>query len=144
MFQAAQEEGHYAIGVDSDQATIIANTDEDQAQHILTSMLKNVDNSLYRAVDLFIEGELPLGEVEVLGVAEEGVGLAFNDIYFDNTPEYILDLVDAVEEAMLNGEITVLTVFEDRLMYGYEMGEVGQGCEAMPEAEFDAAMYMME
>ncbi|MCD4686934.1 MAG: BMP family ABC transporter substrate-binding protein [Anaerolineae bacterium] len=146
VFEAAKESGHYAIGVDSDQGVLYSSPDEDLdlGQNILTSMLKNVDNSLYRAVDMFIEGELAFGEVEVLGVAEGGVGLAFNDIYFDSTPEYILDLVDAVEEAMLNGEIPVLTVFEDRLYLGYEMGEVGQGCEAMPEVEFDASMYVAE
>ncbi len=65
VFEAAQEQGHYAIGVDSDQATIIADTDPDQAQHILTSMMKNVDFSLYRAVDMYLNGELPLGEIEV-------------------------------------------------------------------------------
>lgn len=144
VFEAAQEQGHYAIGVDSDQATIIADTDEDQAQHILTSMLKNVGNSLFRAVDLHLAGELPYGEAEVLGIAEEGVGLAYNDIYYDNTPENILDLIDAVEEAVLNGEITMVTVFEDRLDLGYELATVGQGCDAMPAVDFDAAMYLGE
>jgi len=38
VFEAAEEQGHYAIGVDSDQATIILDTDPDQAERILTSM----------------------------------------------------------------------------------------------------------
>src|SRR5690606_28164103 len=45
MFEAAEEQGRYALGVDSDQATIIMDTNPDQAQRILTSMMKNVDNS---------------------------------------------------------------------------------------------------
>ncbi|GIV81049.1 MAG: BMP family ABC transporter substrate-binding protein [Anaerolineae bacterium] len=142
VFEAAQEQGHYAIGVDSDQALIIQETDPDQAQHILTSMMKNVDNSLYRAIDLFLKGELVFGQAEVLGIAEGGVGLAENDIYFDNTPENILDLVDAVTEAVLNGEITINTVFEDRLDLGYNLAEVGMPCSEMPATDFDPAEYL--
>ena len=144
VFEAAQEQGHYAIGVDSDQATIIADTDPDQAQHILTSMMKNVDNSLFRAVDLHIAGELPYGEAEVLGIAEGGVGLAYNDVYFDNTPENILDLIDAVEAAVLEGEITVNTVFEDRVDLGYNLVSVGLPCADMPATDFDASEFMGE
>jgi basic membrane protein A len=142
IFEAAQEQGHYAIGVDSDQALIIEETDPDQAQHILTSMMKNVDNSLFRAVDLHIAGELPYGEFEVLGIAEGGVGLAYNDIYFDNTPENILDLIDAVEAAVLDGEITINTVFEDRVDLGYNLVSVGLPCADMPATDFDASEFM--
>ncbi|MBN2305917.1 MAG: BMP family ABC transporter substrate-binding protein [Anaerolineae bacterium] len=144
VFEAAQEQGHYAIGVDSDQATIIAETEPEQAQRILTSMMKNVDNSLFRAVTMHIDGELLYGEAEVLGIAEGGVGLAFNDIYFDNTPESVLDLIDAVEGAVLDGEIVMNTVFEDRLYLGYELASVGQGCDAMPETDFDASEFLGE
>lgn len=136
IFEAAQEQGKYAIGVDSDQATIIMDTNPEQAQHILTSMLKNVDNSLYRAVDLHIEGELPYGQAEVLGIKEGGVGLAYNDIYFDNTPEEILDLIDAIEEAVDDGEITINSVFGDDAV------EVGLGCDQMPATDFDVTEFL--
>ncbi len=142
VFEAAEEQGRYAIGVDSDQATILQETNPEQAQRILTSMMKNVDNSLYRAVDLHIAGELAYGEAEVLGIAQGGVGLAENDIYYDNTPENVLDLVDAVTELVEDGEITIVTVFEDRLDLGYELASVGQGCDAMPEIDFDASEYL--
>ncbi|MBI5957673.1 MAG: BMP family ABC transporter substrate-binding protein [Chloroflexi bacterium] len=143
VFEAAFEQGHYAIGVDSDQATIIADTDPDQAQHVLTSMLKNVDNSLYRAVDLYLADELVFGEAEVLGIEEGGVGLAYNDIYFDNTPENVLDLIDAVETAVLDGDIVVNTAFSDRVPLGYTLVEkVGAGCENLPASEFDASEFM--
>ncbi|MCC6798764.1 MAG: BMP family ABC transporter substrate-binding protein [Anaerolineae bacterium] len=144
VFEAAQEQGRYAIGVDSDQATIIGETNPDQAQYVLTSMLKNVDNSLYRAVDLFLKGELPFGESEVLGIAEGGVGLAENDIYEDNSPEWVLDLVDAAADAVDEGTITIVTVFEDRVDLGYILATVGQGCEAMPETDFDVSEFLPE
>ncbi len=136
VFEAAEEQGRYAIGVDSDQAVIIQDTYPDQAARILTSMLKNVDNSLYRAVDLHLKGELPYGTVEAIGIAEGGVGLARNDIYYDSTPEAILDLVDAAEEAVLNGEITVITA------YGEGAVPVGVPCAEMPETEFDPSVYL--
>lgn len=136
VFEAAEEQGRYAIGVDSDQAMIIQDTYPDQAARILTSMLKNVDNSLYRAVDLHLKGELPYGTVEAIGIAEGGVGLARNDIYYDSTPEAILDLVDAAEEAVLNGEITVITA------YGEGAVPVGVPCAEMPETEFDPSAYL--
>ncbi len=144
VFEAAQEQGHFAIGVDSDQATIIADTNPDQAQYILTSMMKNVDNSLYRAIDLHLSGELPYGEAEVLGIKEGGVGLALNDIYYDNTPENILDLLDAVQEAVENGDITINTVFEDRVDLGYNLVSVGLPCAEMPEVDFDVSEFLGE
>ena len=68
VFEAAQEQGRYAIGVDSDQAIIVAETDPDQAEHILTSMLKNVDNSIFRAITNHLDGTLPYGSSESLGI----------------------------------------------------------------------------
>jgi basic membrane protein A len=140
VFEAAAEQGRYAIGVDSDQATIILDTDPDQAERILTSMMKNVDLSLFRAIGLYIDGELPLGTAEGLGIAEQGVGLAVNDIYSEATPQEVQDLIAAVEEAVIAGDITVNTVFaaED------EAAAVGMGCENMPAVEFDVAAYLGE
>lgn len=139
VFEAAEEAGRYAIGVDSDQATIIADTDPDQAERILTSMLKNVDNSIFRAITLYLDGELPLGQAEGLGIAEGGVGLAYNDIYTEATPENIQELITAVEEAVVAGDISVNTVFAEE-----GAATVGQGCDAMPETDFDVSAYLSE
>ena len=137
VFEAAEEQGRYAIGVDSDQATIILDTDPEQAQRILTSMMKNVDKSLYRAFDLYLKGELPIGSAEALGIAEGGVGLAYNDIYFENTPQAIQDLIAAVEKAVVEGQIQVNTVFGEG-----ETASVGMGCAAMPATDFDVSAYL--
>lgn len=136
VFEAAAEQGHYAIGVDSDQATIILDTDPEQAQRILTSMMKNVDNSLYRAVELYLAGELPLGQAEGLGIAEGGVGLAYNDIYTEATPQNVQDLLAAVQEAVVNGDIAVNSAFGDDAV------AVGLPCAEQPAMEFDASMYL--
>jgi basic membrane protein A and related proteins len=112
VFQAAEETGNFAIGVDSDQATIIKDTNPNQANFILTSMLKNVDNSLYRALSLYVEGKLPFGQIENLGVAEGGVGLAKNDIFDGKTPADVKTKLEQAEKDLLDGKITVDTVFK--------------------------------
>jgi basic membrane protein A len=143
IFEAAQEQNHYAIGVDSDQASIIADTDPEQAKHILTSMQKNVDMSLYRAVDLYLNGELPLGQQETIGIAEGGVSLSENDIYYNSTPEKVLDLIDAATAAVENGDITINTVFADRVDLGYNLVDgVGVSCSDMPATDFDPSVYL--
>ncbi len=109
IFQAALETGNYAIGVDSDQATIIKDTNPELAAVIATSMMKKVDNSLYRAFSLHLEGTLPYGTSEALGIAEDGVGLAKNDIYDELTPQDIKDAVIQAEADVTSGAITVDT-----------------------------------
>jgi basic membrane protein A len=112
IFQAAQEVGAYAIGVDSDQASIIEATDPEQAKTILTSMQKNVDNSLFRALKLHLDGKLGYGKAEALGVAEGGVGLSYNKYYNDATPEDVKAKITQAEKDLLAGKIKVETVFK--------------------------------
>ncbi len=140
VFEAAQEQGHYAIGVDSDQATIVAETDPDQAERILTSMMKNVDNSIFRAVTLHLEGELPYGESESLGIPEGGVGLAKNEFYDMATSDDIKAMVEAAEAAVVNGDIEVQTVFTSEDM----MAAVGTACADMPTAGMSIDDLMMD
>ncbi|MBI9044255.1 MAG: BMP family ABC transporter substrate-binding protein [Anaerolineaceae bacterium] len=112
VFQAAQEVDKWAIGVDSDQATIYAETKPELAKVIITSMMKNVDNSLYRALKMAVDGTLPYGESELLGVAEGGVGLAYNEFYDAVTSDEVKEKMKQVEQDLLDGKITVDTVFE--------------------------------
>ncbi|MCY4538183.1 MAG: BMP family ABC transporter substrate-binding protein [Chloroflexi bacterium] len=140
VFEAPYEQGRYAIGVDSDQAVIVAETDPDQAERILTSMLKNVDNSIFRAVTLHLDGELPYGSVENLGIPEGGVGLAKNDFYDMATSDDIKAMVEAAEAAVVNGDIEVQTVFTSEDM----MAAVGTACADMPSADMSMDDMMMD
>lgn len=108
--QPAAKTPKWAIGVDSDQAIIIKGTNPDQAKVILTSMMKNVDNSLYRALKMHMEGKLPYGTAEALGVAEGGVGLARNEFYDKNTPDDVKKKIEQAEKDLLDGKIKVDTV----------------------------------
>jgi len=111
IFEAAEEKGHYAIGVDSDQAMIVKDTNPAQAERILTSMMKNVDNSLFRALKLHLEGKLVYGQAEYLGIAEGGVGLAKNEYYEKYTPDDVKAAIEEAEQKILSGEIKVDTAF---------------------------------
>ena len=131
VFEAAHEQSRFAIGVDSDQAVIVAETDPDQAERILTSMLKNVDNSIFRAITLHLDGELPYGSTESLGIPEGGVGIAKNEFYDAATSDDIKAMVEAAEAAVVAGDIEVQTVFTSEDM----MAAVGTACADMPSAD---------
>jgi basic membrane protein A len=112
IFQAAQEANKWAIGVDSDQAMAMEPTNPDQAKQILTSMQKNVDNSIYRAMKMYLDGTLPFGKVEQLGLKEGGVGLSDNKFYQANTPKDVQDKVAQAIKDVSDGKIVVDTVFK--------------------------------
>lgn len=104
---ASTSEQKYAIGVDSDQSMLFKDTDEEKSNLILSSVLKRVDNSLVRAIELELEGKLPWGTAESLGLKEEAVGLAKNEYYEKNVPEDIKALVEELTQKIVDGEITV-------------------------------------
>jgi basic membrane protein A len=110
VIEAAAERGLWAIGVDSDQAAIFRNDKKDaQAAAIITSMMKNVDNSLFLALSLDKQGKLPYGTTANYGLKEGGVGLAPSDM-LKNMP----NTAAAVEKAqadILAGKVVVNSAF---------------------------------
>lgn len=84
-------------------------TKPEQAKLILTSMMKNVDNSLYRALKLYGEGRLSFGQAEYLGLREGGVGLARNKYYQEATPSEVKLKVDQAERDIVEEKIPVKT-----------------------------------
>ncbi|WP_105614825.1 BMP family ABC transporter substrate-binding protein [Vallitalea okinawensis] len=105
--EAAVEMGKYIVGVDSDQAMLFKGVDEDKANVILTSVLKEVGNSLVRAMELDQKGELPWGEFESLGVAEGGAGIAINEYYEKNVPAEIATKVAEEKERVEAGGVDI-------------------------------------
>lgn len=71
LFEAAQEMGKFAMGVDSDQAALIP----DKAGVILVSMMKMVDQATYTSAKSMIEGKFTTGTT-TLGIKEGAVGLS--------------------------------------------------------------------
>lgn len=111
LLEAAKEADRWAIGVDSDQALIYEDIDIEIAKRIVTSMMKNVDNSIFRGLKLHLEGKLKYGQAEALGIAEGGVGVADNKYYRELVPERFRNKIKELEQKILNGEIKVSTVF---------------------------------
>lgn len=109
QLDAAKDTNRYAIGVDSDQALLFKDTDPEKANLIVTSMLKRIDNSLVRALKLHIEGTLPYGSTEALGLVEEAVGLADNEFYQKLISPEIRERLQEIAVKIQKGEIEVGT-----------------------------------
>ncbi|WP_127128799.1 BMP family protein [Georgenia sp. SYP-B2076] len=101
VLKAAEDTQHYAIGVDSNQNGL-------HEGYILASMLKNIGASLKSAVDAAAAGELKFGETTPYGLANDGVGLVFDD-NGGIVPDDIQAEVDAYAKKVVDGEITVPT-----------------------------------
>ena len=111
LLEAAKEKKTYIIGTDSDQFLLFKDSDPEKAFYIVTSMMKNVDNSIYRAIDLYLKGQLKFGEAETLGIKEGGVEIADNENYRKLIPEDFRKKIKEIEEKILSGEIVVDTAF---------------------------------
>lgn len=110
--EASVERGLFSLGVDSDQAMIYdADGKTDFANAIVSSVLKNVDYSLYRAITMYMDGTLAVGTNETLGIAEGGVGLADNKYYQANVSEEIRTAIADLEAQVTAGEIEIMSAY---------------------------------
>lgn len=112
LFDATQKEREagnevWAIGVDKDQAV----TAPKYKDVILSSMIKRVDVGTYNAVKDVAEDKFQGGSVTVLGLAEDGVGIA--DTTKDNTPEEIIQLAEKYKEAIVKGDFVVPATLDE-------------------------------
>ena len=112
QIEAAVDAKRYAFGVDSDQAAVLP----DYAANIPTSALKNVGNSLVRAIKEDIDGELPYGTLEYLGLADGGVELVEDEHYEEVVPEDIRTKIEELKQDIIDGKITVPTTLGDNAM----------------------------
>src|SRR6056297_1946215 len=89
VFQAAQQQGRFALGVDRDQSV----TKDSYADVILASMVKRVDTAVYNAIEATVNGEYPGGSQESLGLPEEGVALVYGQDLGSEIPSDVQDTV---------------------------------------------------
>ena len=108
---AAKEQNKYTLGVDSDQYLEFVETDAEKAAHIVTSMMKNVDYSIYRGIKMHIEGSLKYGEAEILDIDKGGVGLADNENYQKVATADMRAKIEEIAKKITSGEIKVGTAF---------------------------------
>jgi len=107
IFDAAKEKKKYAIGVDSDQAMLLNETDSEKANLIVTSSIKKIDSAILGAVKKLQEGTLEMGKRDVLSFVDDGVGIAENEIYKNVFPADLQAKVEEVKQKLINKEITV-------------------------------------
>ena len=92
-------ENVWVIGVDKDQSVTLGK------DITLTSMMKRVDEAVYRVSKDVIEGKFQGGRVVALGLAENGVGLP--ETSKDTVPEDVLKAVEEFKQKIIKGEIKV-------------------------------------
>lgn len=109
LLDAAKMTEKYAIGVDADQSMMFKDSDPQKSEYICTSVLKNLDKALLRAVKKHLDGTLEYGKTEVLGLKEDAVGLADNEYYQKIVPENIRKEISELQQKIINGEIKVDT-----------------------------------
>ncbi len=111
VLQASKERGNLCIGVDSDMAMLYKDSDPELANLIISSVLKRVDKSLLISAEQAIDGTLAYGSAVGLGINEDCVGLADNEIYQAQVPSDVRELINTYTEQIKNGEIEVVTAF---------------------------------
>lgn len=109
--EAAKETGKYAIGVDSDQAMLYKDSDPAQAELIPASVMKNVDATLVRAYEKILDGTLPWGEEEALGLSDGAVGLSDNEFYQRLVPDDVKTQIEEASEQIAKGDISVKSAY---------------------------------
>ncbi|MEC9197501.1 MAG: BMP family ABC transporter substrate-binding protein [Pseudomonadota bacterium] len=97
VLQAAADAGIYGIGVDSNQNYMFPG-------HVLTSMLKRVDNAVY---DAFKDGTDLATGIQVMGIANGGIGYAMDEFNADLVTDEMKASVDEAAAKIASGELLV-------------------------------------
>ena len=101
LFDAAQQENIFAIGVDQDQAKSFPDAP------ILTSVVKRVDNAVYATIERVSKGGEPTGETVDSGLKEKGLSLAPYGRFDDLVPQEVKDEVEKARQGIESGDIKV-------------------------------------
>ena len=89
VFAAANDvEGAKVIGVDSDQSG--------ESEKVITSAIKQLQQSVYENLDAHFTDKFPGGEVKVYGIDKESVGLPTDGIGFDRFTSFDKAQYDAI------------------------------------------------
>jgi len=105
VLQAAADAGKLGIGVDSNQNGMHPGS-------VLTSMLKRVDNAVFKAFD-DVKNDTWTAGFDVLGLAENGVGWALDDNNKALVTDDMKAALDAASQKIISGEIAVHDYMSD-------------------------------
>ena len=102
VISACDEEGIWAIGVDTDQAPLAPD-------HVITSAMKRVDVASQDISQAVADGNFTAG-IHMYDLANGGVDLAPTR---DHIPAEVLEVVEAAKAAIISGEKSVPTTAEE-------------------------------
>jgi basic membrane protein A len=99
VFDAAEAKGKFAIGVDSNQNWV-------KPGHILTSMVKRIDNAVYGVIKDTLEGKFK-GGPQIYGLDNNGVGYAVDEFNKALIPPSVIEKVELARQEIVSGKIKV-------------------------------------
>src|SRR5678815_3009892 len=99
VFDAAEAYDKFAIGVDANQNWI-------KPGHILTSMIKRVDNAVYSVIEDEVNGRFK-GGVHIYGLDNDGVGYVIDEHNKNLIPEDVITRVEQAKRDIIAGKIRV-------------------------------------
>ena len=106
VLQAAEDKDRLAIGVDSNQDGL-------HPGHVLTSVLKRMDNAVYTSFKTAQAGTWQPGTVS-LGLKEDGVGLSVDDYNRKLLSPELLKTLDETRDKIVAGTIKVHNYVDDK------------------------------
>ena len=101
VLKASNDSDTYSIGVDSNQNDLYPG-------HVIASMLKQVGNTLYAAIQEAIQGNAPWGTTLHAGIKEQAVGLVLDT---KTIPQSVQDQINSVVQKVVDGSVTVPSAF---------------------------------
>ncbi len=99
VLQAAQAQGKYVIWVDSNGNHLAPGT-------VLTSMVKQIENSIYSVINETINGTF-MGGIRYQGLADGGVDYALDEHNRSELSDEIIAAVESLRAKIISGEIVV-------------------------------------
>jgi basic membrane protein A len=109
VFESAVAAKRYTFGIDSDQYQTL--TDQAQRDTLVTSILKNVGNALYKAAKEDQAGSLKYGAIDSVGLAEDAVGYVDDDHFRQLVPEAVRTELQQAADKVKSGAVKVPTAF---------------------------------
>jgi basic membrane protein A len=102
ILKGAADANKYAIGVDSDQNGL-------HPKNVIASMIKQIGNSIYDSIDQIRSGKAEFGKLKIYGLANDGVGLIYNDAL---VPAAVKAKIDEAKAKVVSGALKVDTAFK--------------------------------
>ena len=103
VFQAAQEEGRFAFGVDQDQSV----SEPSFSDIIVASMVKRVDTAVFESIENVINDDHQGGSTTALGLQSNGVECVYGQEIGGQVPDEIVTAVTEARDEIIAGNIDV-------------------------------------